>query len=99
MEGNICLLLAHLFYCNTLNCHQPIRTVLFGEQIKKLGLQDEQIFSLEEFNKVKNSLLGMEKYFAGQIRLNAFSNTNEFSIQEISDVNPEELIKMLEEKV
>lgn len=77
---------------------ETIRSVLFGEQIKLLGLTDEQIFSLEEFNKVKLSLLGSEKFFSGQIRNNAFSNTNELTIQNIEDVNPEVLIKELEAK-
>ncbi|MBI5803644.1 hypothetical protein HY450_00200 [Candidatus Pacearchaeota archaeon] len=77
---------------------ETIRSVLFGEQINKLGLKNEEIFSIEKFNEKKRSLLGEEKLFTGQIRLNSFSNTNELTVQEIKDVNPNELIKELEAK-
>ncbi|MCA9485458.1 MAG: DUF2240 family protein [Nanoarchaeota archaeon] len=77
---------------------ETIRSVAFGEQINALGLTDEEIFSLEEFNKAKTKILGEEKLFAGQIRLNNFSNTNEFTIQGVESINPQELIKELEAK-
>lgn len=77
---------------------ETIRSVIFGDEIAKLGLTKEQIFSTEEFNKVKNSLLGEEKIFAGQIRTNQLYNTTEFTIQEIKEVNQDELIKKLEAK-
>lgn len=73
-----------------------LRSVLFGEQINKLGLTDEEIFSLEEFNKKKNSIIGEELYFTGQIKLNSFSNANELSITDIQKVEPSALIKELE---
>jgi len=77
---------------------ESVRCVLFGEQIYTLGLKDEQIFSIEEFNKIKSSLLGQEKIFAGQVRTNSFSNTAELTIQNVEPVNPDELIKELENK-
>jgi len=77
---------------------ETIRSVLFGEQINKLGLSDEEIFSLEEYAKAKDKILGEEKYFLGQIRTSSFSNTLEFSISAIEEVNPSELIKELETK-
>jgi len=77
---------------------ETIRSVLFGQQINALGLNDTQIFSIEEFNKIKMSLLGEEKFFSGQIRLNSFSNTSELTIQNIEPVSPELLIKELEAK-
>jgi len=77
---------------------ETIRSVIFGDEIAKLGLTKEQIFSTEEFNKVKSSLLGEEKIFAGQIRTNQLYNTTEFTIQEIKEVNQDELIKELETK-
>jgi len=75
---------------------ETIRSVLFGEQIAFLGLTEEQMFSPEEFKKIKSSLLGEEKEFSGQIRTNAIFNTTEMTIQNISDINPKELIKELE---
>ncbi|MBU0906581.1 MAG: hypothetical protein KKD18_00590 [Nanoarchaeota archaeon] len=77
---------------------ESMRSVAFGEQINKLGLTDEEIFSIEEYNKAKSRLLGEEKYFSGQIRANSFSNTLELTINGVEDVNPEELIKELEAK-
>jgi hypothetical protein len=75
---------------------ETIRSVAFGDQIALLGLTDEEIFSLEKFAAAKDRLLGEEKLFSGQVRLNAFSNTNEFTIQNVEDLNPHELIKELE---
>lgn len=77
---------------------ETIRSVLFGDQINKLGLSDEEIFSLEEYQKAKERILGEEKYFSGQIRINAFSNTPEFSISQVEEIDPQELIKELETK-
>ena len=78
---------------------ETIRSVLFSEQINSLGLTDEQIFSLEEFNKIKESLLGEEMLFAGQVRQNQLYNTTDFVIQQVKPVNPQELIKELESKI
>jgi len=77
---------------------ETIRSVLFGEQINALGLTNEQIFSIEEFNKIKLSLLGEEKFFQGQVRSNQLYNTTDFIIQQVHEVNPQELIKQLEAK-
>lgn len=75
---------------------ETIRSVLFGDQIALLGLSEEEIFSLEKFNEKKPHLIGEEMIFTGQVRLNAFSNTDEFSIQTVEPVNPQNLIKELE---
>lgn len=77
---------------------ETMRSVMFGEQINKLGLKNEEIFSIEEFNKKKMSLLGEEKFFAGQLRQNQLYNTTEFTINDIKEVNTEELIRELENK-
>ena len=75
---------------------ETMRSVIFTEQILSLGIAEEQIMSLEEFNKIKDSLLGEEKFFSGLIRSNSLYNTTEFSIQNVQEVNPDELIKELE---
>lgn len=77
---------------------ETMRGVIFGDQIKNLGLTDEQIFSIDEYNKVKNNILGEEKVFTGQVRNNSLYNTIEFTINNIADVNMEDLIKELESK-
>lgn len=77
---------------------ETIRTVVFHEQIKMLGLTEEQIFSLEEFTKAKETILGAEKIFIGQVRSNQLYNTTEFSINKIEEVDTDNLIKELEAK-
>ena len=77
---------------------ETIRSVIFGDEIQKLGLTDDQVFSLEEFNKKKSSILGEEFLFAGQLRQNQLYNTTEFTISQIEQINPDELLKELEAK-
>ena len=77
---------------------ETIRCVFFGEQINKLGLSDEEIFSLEKFAEKKASLLGEERVFSGNIRSNVLYNTTEMTVEDVSEVNPQELIKELEAK-
>lgn len=76
---------------------ETIRSVLFGEQINKLGLTNDEIFSPES-GKIVERILGEEKYFSGQIRQNQVFNNIELSISNIEDVDPSELIKELETK-
>jgi len=78
---------------------ENIRAVLFGEQINKLGLSDEEISSLEKFNVKKEELLGEEKFFAGNFRMNSFFNMTEMAIDDVKDVDVDELVKELEAKV
>jgi hypothetical protein len=76
--------------------HETIRSVLFAEKINLLGLTDEEIFSLEKFNEKKDKILGEEMLFSGQIRNNQIFNTTEMTIESIDSINPDELIKELE---
>ena len=77
---------------------ESIRAVLFGEQINKLELSDEEIFSLEKFALKKGGILGEELVFTGNLRSNALYNTIEFNVEGIEKVKAEELIKELEKK-
>ena len=77
---------------------ETIRGVLFGEHINKLGLLDEEIFSLERFAEKKQSILGDEKVFSGNVRSNALYNTIEFNIEQIDDLNADVLLKELESR-
>ncbi len=77
---------------------ESIRAVLFGESINSLGLSDEEIFSLDKFNQVKDKFLGEEKIFVGSVKNNALYNTMEFSIEKIQDVDLDELVKELDAK-
>lgn len=73
-----------------------IRCVLFGDEIKRLGLTDEEIFSLEKFAEKKNALLGDEKIFTGNVKSNQLYNTMEFSVEKVEEINVDNLIKELE---
>lgn len=68
-----------------------IRSVLFSEQIEKLGINLESNF-LEE----KEKLMGREAWFSGQLRQNRLFNNNEFSISEINEIELDSLIQNLE---
>lgn len=74
-----------------------IRSVLFGENINKLGFSDEEIFSLEKFAEKKGYLLGEERIFFGNARNNSLYNTIEFSVENLEGINLDLLIKELEQ--
>lgn len=75
-----------------------MRAVLFGEQIKKLGVNDEEIFSLENFAAKKEEILGEEKFFSGTFRTNSFFNNIEMNVNGIEEVDANTLIQELENK-
>lgn len=75
---------------------ESIRGVIFGENILKLGLNDEEIFSLEKYNQRKDDFLGEEKIFSGTLKNNTLYNTLEFSIESIENVVPETVIQEFE---
>jgi replication factor A1 len=77
---------------------ETIRSVLFGEQINKLGFTEEEVFSLEKFAEKKNYLLGEERIFSGSMRNNVLYNTLEFNIENSEVVDIDVLIKELEQK-
>jgi len=77
---------------------ETIRAVLFGENIQKLGLSEEEIFSLEKFNQKKEEFLGEEKLFSGNFRTNTFFNNLEMSIDNVENVDVDSMINELEGK-
>lgn len=77
---------------------ETMRSVVFAENIRMLGLSDEEIYSLEKFDAKKNSLLGEEKIFYGSARTNTLYNTTEFNIEKIEEMNIDTEIAALEGK-
>lgn len=76
-----------------------MRSVMFGENIKRLiNVSDEEMFSLETMNSKRTELIGEEKLFSGIFKMNSFSNNLEFSVNAISDISVNEIIKELETK-
>lgn len=77
-----------------------MRSVLFKENIKKLlGVNDAELFSLDVLNAKRAELIGEEKLFTGNFRMNNFSNSLEFSVRGLEDFVVENLVKELEVKV
>jgi len=72
-----------------------IRGVLFSEQIAKLGLKEENL-EAESFIISRQELLGRESYFSGNVRQNKLFNNIEFFVSDITDVDIEKLIEILE---
>lgn len=77
---------------------ETVRSVLFGDNIKKLGLSDDEIFLIGKFNEKKKDILGEEKLFSGNMRSNQVYNTNEFNIDGIEEIDSQKLIQELEKK-
>ncbi len=74
-----------------------IRSVLFGDNIKRLlGVNDTELFSLDVLNTKRAELIGEEKMFTGNFKMNSFSNNLEFSVRNIEDFSIETVIKELE---
>ncbi len=74
-----------------------MRSVLFGENIKKLlSVDDKELFSLDVLNAKRAELIGEEKMFTGNFRMNSFNNSLEFSVRGIEDFSVESLVKELE---
>ena len=76
-----------------------MRSVMFGENIKKLlNVSQEELFSLDVLNSKRAEIIGEEKLFTGLFRTNSFSQSLEFSVQGIEDFAMDKLIKELEVK-
>lgn len=72
---------------------ETIRSVLFHEKIKDLGILNPEEFSEEE----KQKLLGKEMVFSGLVRINKFFDNPELTIDSAEEVNVDDLILKLEE--
>lgn len=75
---------------------ETIRAVLFGEQILSLGLKEDEIFSLEMFSGKKENILGEELLFTGNLKSNQLYNTIELMVEGIEQINPENLLKEMQ---
>ena len=73
---------------------ETIRTVAFQDNLAGIGLTDLE--NPEELIKQRENLLGKEMIFHGSVRSNKVFNTPEFIIERVEIVNPEMLIRELE---
>jgi len=76
---------------------ETIRTVAFQDNLASLGLTELE--DAEELIRQKENLLGKEMLFQGTVRSNKVFNTPEFIIEKAEEVNPDLLIKELENGV
>jgi ssDNA-binding replication factor A large subunit len=77
-----------------------MRAVLFGENIKKLlSVSDDELFLLDSLNLKRAEIIGEERVFTGNFRMNSFSNNLEFSVRGVDDFSVSELVKEFEQKV
>ena len=75
---------------------ESIRSVLFQDALDGLGMGD-----LEDTDNLiiqRQNLLGKEMVFSGDIRMNTFFNNPEFVVEGVKEVNPDELIAVLEKE-
>jgi len=73
---------------------ETIRAVAFNEILPYLGINDLE--NLDLLISQRESLLGKEMLFSGNVRVNKFFNNNEFIINEVKEVNLDEIIGKLE---
>ncbi|MEK6945656.1 MAG: hypothetical protein AABW63_02595 [Nanoarchaeota archaeon] len=73
---------------------ENIRAVAFHESLKGLGITE--LDNNEVLISQKQSLLGKEMVFSGNVRMNKFFNNPEFIIDGINDVGLDEIIGQLE---
>jgi len=71
---------------------ETIRSVLFHENIPKIGIDVEK----EDFPSQKENLIGKEMLFIGNARNNSYSNTTEFIIEDVKELDLDSLVSSLE---
>lgn len=76
-----------------------VRALLFSENVAKLlKLTDEEIEKLQDpqfFLGKKQEILGSEWLFSGKMRQNILFNRTEFLVNDLTELEPEQLIKEL----
>lgn len=70
-----------------------MRTVLFHENLSKIGLTE--LNNIDKLIFQREDLLGKEMIFSGNVRMNKFFNEPEFIIDQVSEVNIEDLLEEL----
>ena len=73
---------------------ETMRSVLFHENLAKLGLTDLE--NPEKLSLQREGLLGKEFIFSGNVRKNNFFNNEEFIIDDVKEVNLDELVSKFE---
>ncbi len=75
---------------------ETIRSVLFQDAIDGLGMGDLE--DLDNLILQKQNLIGKEMVFLGDVRMNNFFNNQELIVESVKEVNPDEIIAVLEKE-
>ncbi len=73
---------------------ETIRSVLFQDALDSLKMGDLE--NQENLIIQRQNLLGKEMVFSGDIRMNKFFNNPELIVESVKEINPDELITILE---
>ena len=73
---------------------ENMRAVLFSENAQKMGMTEFD--DAEKMAEQKAVLLGKEKFFSGNVRMNAYFNTPELIVDSVEEINLPYLIEDLE---
>ncbi len=74
---------------------ETIRAVVNDRVFEGFGYTKDDIFTLSKFVDVKTELLGEERVFMGNFRMNTYFNRLEFNIESVESVDPQILINEL----
>jgi ssDNA-binding replication factor A large subunit len=74
---------------------ESIRAVLFHDTLSSVGLTDFD--NSDSLIQQKMNLLGEEKIFVGNVRMNSYFNTPEFIVESVEDLDLDCLISKIEE--
>lgn len=75
-----------------------IRAVLFHESLKGIGIKESELEDQEAISKKRESIIGKEMLFSGNVRINNFFNNPEIIVEDVKDVDVDELISELEKE-
>jgi len=73
---------------------ENMRAVLFHENVQKMGMTEFD--DAEKMAEQKAVLLGKEKFFSGNVRMNSYFNTPEIIVDSVEEINLPYLIEELE---
>ncbi len=75
-----------------------IRAVLFHEPLKDIGINVSELEDQETISKKRESILGKEMLFSGNVRINNFFNNPEIIIDSVKEIDADKLISELEKE-
>lgn len=75
-----------------------IRASCFTEMAEKIAGNIQMLKNFDEFDKRRKEVVGKEYFFTGRTRKNVMYESIDFILDDLEQANPDEVIKMLQEK-